>query len=242
MAKIMFFAHDPGGCNAILPLMDAFRLRNHRLLIYATGPAAAKIPGAKNLSFDYAENILAAEKPDFIITGTSANDFTEKLLWKMARNYAIPTMALLDHWCNYGVRFSKYGLKDISKYNFDKTFGFLPSFICVMDDFAKGEMQNEGIPPDIIYSLGNPHFVSIKHRAKNVDVEKIRSKFSPNKQIVTFASEPYEEDYGVAPERKVLHDVAEILATEDDVILVVKLHPKEPKNKYRRIDGVFFDN
>jgi hypothetical protein len=149
-------------------------------------------------------------------------------------------MAVLDHWCNYAIRFSKYGLMNISSYNADKSVDFLPSFICVMDDFAKTEMQNDGIPSDIVYPLGNPHFATLKGKSKSVDIEKIRSRFPQNKQIVTFASEPYEEDYGVAPERKALEDIVAVLGENDDAIIAVKLHPKEPKDKYKAVNGIFF--
>ncbi|MDR1361739.1 MAG: hypothetical protein LBJ16_00815 [Holosporaceae bacterium] len=244
MARLMFFAHDPGGCNAILPLLDAFREHNHDVLIYAGGQAAAKIPEASGLSSDCLENILNHEKPDFIITGTSSNDFTEKFLWETAKNFNIPSLAVLDHWCNYGIRFSKYCLKEISSYNSDKSVDFLPSFICVMDDFAKAEMQNDGIPASIIHPLGNPHFGTLKNKSKDVDIAKIRSKFLGNngkKKIVTFASEPYEEDYGLAPERKALEDIREILKENGDLAFVVKLHPKESMGKYGELHGVFFD-
>jgi hypothetical protein len=237
----MFFAHDPGGCNAVLPLLYAFRERNHDVLIYAGGQAAVKIPEASGLSSDCLENILNHEKPDFIITGTSSNDFTEKFLWKTAKNFNIPSLAVLDHWCNYGIRFSKYGLKEISSYNSDKSVDFLPSFICVMDNFAKAEMQNDGIPASIIHPLGNPHFGTLKNKSKDVDIAKIRSKFPQNKQIVTFASEPYEEDYGISPERKVLNDIVNILEKRDDVVIVVKLHPKESINKYKEFPKCVFD-
>jgi hypothetical protein len=237
----MFFAHDPGGANAIFPLMDAFRAFGYDVYAYADGPAKIKIPQAAILHIDEMNHLLSSIKPDFIITGTSANDFTEKFLWRTAEKHRIPAMAVLDHWCNYGVRFSKYGLKDISQYHSDKTFDFLPRFICVMDDFAKAEMQMEGIPPDMIYPMGNPHFAAIKNKSKNVNIEKIRSKFPQEKQMIAFASEPYEEDYGVSPEKKALADVIKILEQIDDAFLVVKLHPKESKDKYREFKNVFFD-
>lgn len=237
----MFFAHDPGGANAIFPLIDACRARHHEVCIYAGGPAKIKIRDALDLCSEDVESVLHRLKPDFIITGTSANDFTEKFLWKTARNYDIPTMAVLDHWCNYGIRFSKYGLKDISSYDSAKSFDFLPSFIGVMDDFAKSEMQREGIPADMIYPLGNPHFAALKNRSKDVIPEEIRSRFPQEKQMITFASEPYEEDYGIAPERKALADIVGVSEQTDDVFLVVKLHPKESQDKYREFKNVFFD-
>jgi hypothetical protein len=242
--KIMFFAHDPGGCNAILSLIDAFRARSCDVHVGANGPAQTKIPQASILHVDEIDRLLKDVKPDFIITGTSANDFTEKFLWKAAENRHIPAMAVLDHWCNYGVRFSRYGSKNIHEYESNKTFDFRPSYICVMDDFAKSEMQLEGIPPNIIYPLGNPHFGTIKKRAQLVDIAKIRSKFLQNnqdKKIISFASEPYEEDYGISPEIKAMYDIIQVLGDHDDAIVVIKIHPRESQNKYSKFTQCIVD-
>lgn len=244
MPKILFFAHDPGGANAINPLISILESKGYDVLVYANGPALNKLDNAVILETNDLNRLLEDKNPSFIITGTSSNDFTEKHLWKSAEGLNIPTIAILDHWCNYGIRFSKYGLKDIEKYNADKSFGFLPSYICVMDEFAKSEMQKEGIPADIIYTFGNPHFSKIKKRSKNVNTEKIRSKFlkNNNELLITFASEPYEEDYGISPERTALNDIYNCFKNIDKKTnLVVKLHPKESIDKYKIYDDCCFD-
>jgi hypothetical protein len=238
----MFFAHDPGGANAVFPLINVFENLGNKVYIYAKGPAKSKILN----SLDLPENIdalLYSLNPNFIITGTSSNDFTEKFLWKAAKKFNIPTMAILDHWCNYGIRFSKFGLKDIKKYNAHKIFDFFPSYICVMDEFAKLEMQKEGINHDMIYPLGNPHFENINNLYKNVNPNEIRSRFLTDgkTKIITFASEPYEEDYGISPERIALQDICKALIYYPDITLVVKLHPKELMNKYQSIQNCYFD-
>ncbi|MDR0677765.1 MAG: alpha-2,8-polysialyltransferase family protein [Holosporaceae bacterium] len=235
MPKILFFAHDPGGANAINHLINIFKSKGHDVLVYARGPAINRLQDALFLNTDNLKTFLQEKNPDFIITGTSSNDFTEKYLWKDAQHINIPTMAILDHWCNYGIRFSKYGLRDIEKYNSDKSFDFLPSHICVMDDFAKSEMQNEGIPSNIIHPFGNPYFLEIKKRAESVITEKVRSKFirNNNESLITFASEPYEEDYGISPERTALNDIYNCLRNIDiKTHLIIKLHPKESVDKY----------
>jgi CDP-glycerol glycerophosphotransferase (TagB/SpsB family) len=49
---------------------------------------------------------------------------------------------------------------------------------------------------------------------------------------VTFASEPYAEDYGIFPEIEAVSDLIQILRERNDIVLVVKLHPRENENKY----------
>lgn len=223
MAKILFFAHDPGGANAISPLIDPLS-KNHEVFVFAKGPALLKIPNAQELEKDTLQKIM----PDFLITGTSANDKTEKYLWEETKSLNIKSMAILDHWMNYGIRFSKYGLNEFEKFN--KKCDFLPTYICVMDEFAKVEMVKDGVPEEIIHPLGNPHFETIISQAKNV--KDVRSNFAKeNEFLITFASEPYIEDYGNGNEKIVLEHLIDIVK-DKNVKIIVKLHPKEEFSKY----------
>lgn len=225
--KIMFFAHDPGGANAISPLVEPLK-ENNELFIFAKGPALTKLPN----SIEYNDN-LAKIKPDLIITGTSANDFTEKHLWQEAKKLNIKSLAILDHWVNYGIRFSKYGLADIDK--FDKICEFLPDYIIVMDEFAKSEMVKDGVPENIILPFGNPHFKDILEKSKNI--KNIRNQFAtPDEILITFASEPYIEDYGHGEEKTVLKDLISI-TKDKNAKIVVKLHPKEDFSKYKEFES-----
>lgn len=244
MAKFLFFAHDPGGANAIEPLIVPLKKNGHEVLVYAKNTALSKAPNVIELKENDFQAFFKRLKPDCIITGTSANDFTEKLLWKTAKEMNIKSVAILDYWSNYGIRFSKYGTKDIEKYNSDKTFDYLPNFIIVMDEFAKAEMSKEGIPENIIYVLGNPHFLKLKELSKNVDKEKIRSQFMKRNEefMITFASQPYTEDYGKGQEKQVLKDLQEIVEKMDKrIAIVVKLHPKEDLSKYNGFENIYLD-
>src|SRR5574344_1028646 len=127
--KIMFYANDPGGANAIKPLLNPLEGEND-IFIYGNNSALKILPNCK----EYNKNMKKI-MPDIVITGTSANEFTEKIIWEESKKLDIKTIAILDHWCNYGVRFSKYGLNEIEK--FDKKCDFLPDYIIVMDNFAK---------------------------------------------------------------------------------------------------------
>lgn len=232
MSKILFFAHDPGGANAIEPLITPLS-NSHEVFVFAKGPALSKLPNARELSQNDIDSVLQTIKPDFLITGTSANDFTEKKLWQSAKKFNIKSMAILDHWINYGIRFSKFALSEIEK--FDKKCEFLPDFICVMDKFAKEEMAKDGVPAEIIYPMGNPHFEKLIEQSKTV--KNVRENFAKEDDfLITFASEPYTEDYGKGNEKQVLRDLIEL--TEDKKTkIVVKLHPKEDFAKYAEFES-----
>ena len=223
MPKMMFFAHDPGGANAIAPLIDVLK-EDHEVLVFAKDSALLKLPCAKELP----ANALKQCTPDLLITGTSANDRTERSLWRQARLFGIKSMAILDHWVNYGIRFSKYGLRDIDQFHKDPDI--FPNFISVMDDFAKEEMIKDGVPGKIIRVLGNPHFEYL--RKQTLKVKDVRALLAnPEKQLVVFLSEPYTEDYGQGNEKRVLRDLMDF-ALGKRIKVMIKLHPKEKRDKY----------
>jgi hypothetical protein len=223
MSKVMFFAHDPGGANAIAPLVETLN-KDHEILIFAKGPALLKLPGAQELPAE----ALRALAPDMLITGTSANDRTEHSLWREARLLGIKSMAILDHWINYGIRFSKHGLKEIGQFHKDPDI--FPDFIAVMDDFAKEETIKEGVPGEIIRVLGNPHFEYLRMQA--CAVKNVRASLADKKDLlVVFLSEPYTEDYGQGNEKQVLKDLMDF-AQGKRIKVMIKLHPKEKREKY----------
>lgn len=85
--KVLFAAEDPGGRNAIAPVIKALRAE-----------------GA-----EVGEQIA---EPDIFIFGTSAADSRDKhIISKLGR---IPSIAVLDFWANYWQRFSTPGKKDLA--------------------------------------------------------------------------------------------------------------------------------
>jgi hypothetical protein len=240
MAKVLFFAHDPGGANAIAPLISPLRAEGHQIVVCAKGPAVKILPQAEPLP----EDPLKTLTPDIVITGTSANDMSEKNLWRESQEELIPCIAILDHWVNYGVRFSKYGLREIEAYQRHKEHECLPSYIVVMDEFARQEMISEGFSPKCLVALGNPHFEAVIENAKKIDCRKTRQNLGirEDTKLITFASEPYIEDYGQGPELDALSDLLEGVAELNaNVEIVVRPHPKEHPEKFSKFGFVHVD-
>lgn len=223
--NVLFFAHDPGGANAIAPIIEHFE----NPWVFGGGYALNILPGVSKLP----PNALEILKPDFLLTGTSALDFTERELWKEAASLSIPSMAILDSWVNYGVRFSRYGVRDVSL--FDGACEYLPDYICVMDEFAKSEMMNDGVPGDRIVTLGNPHFESVAKAAKQQlsNIEKTRG----GKRFVLFASEPF---YGhkTGVEETALRDLIEVVKPYENYMVRIRKHPKESQEKFDKFLGL----
>jgi hypothetical protein len=229
MKRILFFAHDPGGANAVKPLIMPLKQKGYDVIIKGDGSALSILPDVEQYTGD-TDLLIEKLRPDFVITGTSAADMTEKKLRKSAKKYDVPCMAILDAWVNYN-RFTKYScneLRENGKYNETE---YLPDYYIVMDEYAKQEAIKEGIPSEIIYPLGNPHFKSVRDAFDELNTEELRQKLLNGKEkLVVWASECLIEDYGTGMELESLKDVIELMP--DNVQLVVKPHPREKVDKF----------
>ena len=231
MAEVLLYAHDPGGANALSPLVGELKSRGHGVVVYGSGPALDFLPGARRCVVS-ARELIDEVSPDFLFTGTSAADAVEKDLRVCARTRKIPSVAVLDHWVNYGVRFSHYTTAESERYLVDRVFDRLPDYIVVMDQMAKTEMVKEGVSGEMIYVLGNPHFDVLNADFSSLSVDSLRNELLAGaKKLVVFASEPYTEDYGQGYELEALRTVLRILPK--DVRLVVKPHPREQVDKFK---------
>lgn len=226
MSKILFFAHDPGGANALFPLFAY--LSAYTLFIYAQGPAA-KIFDVEEYE-GTAEELFYLVKPDLVITGTSAANMLEKKLRAVSRNNNIPCISILDYWSNYGIRFSPYSVLELDKYNKNKTLSYLPDYLIVMDEYAKEQAVKDGIPENTIYPLGNPHFERVRN-SKTLDVQNLRNELLQSKdKLVVYASDCATEDYGKGIEKESVQDILSLLP--DNYQFLIKMHPRDSKDKY----------
>ena len=258
--KILLFARDPGGANTIFPLVKPLKQKGYQVLVYGKDYAlkkfsqnkikAKKIDATlKKIRPDTINQFLQKTNPDFIITGTSAIDMTEKYLWQESEKLGIPSFAILDQWMNYGIRFSKYGANNIKKYLLDKKHQYLPTRILVMDKTAKKEMIEIGIPKDKIIISGQPYFEHLRNKnisPKTLKLIKNTMNIQKDDYIVTFASEPllltfnnkltdkphlgYNEISIFKELYSVLSKVA--LKTTKNIKLIIKIHPRENTKYY----------
>ncbi|EHJ01500.1 hypothetical protein CDLVIII_5009 [Clostridium sp. DL-VIII] len=260
--KIILFSRDPGGANTVAPLYKKLILKGYDVKLYGKDVALSKydeyelkgidIATAINeISLDEMEKFLVKEAPDFIITGTSADDFTEKYLWKASEKLGIKSFAILDQWVNYGIRFSRFSVNELKDYERDREHLYVPYKILVMDEYAKGQMVKEGIKENKILVSGQPYFDYLIDRNKKI-TNKLINKFKrsigwdDDDFIITYVSEPISrtysendgsEHYWGYSERtvfcefiKALNDVTKRFNKK--VKLIIRLHPKENEDNY----------
>jgi len=258
VSRILLFACDPGGANTIIPLIEPLRMSGHELLLFGKDVALDRYRQAgldcndimamvKNVGSDAILQFVDKVAPDVLVTGTSANDFTEKLLWNACSELNIPSLAIVDQWCNYGLRFSGYGVSRIESYRKNETFAYLPTRIAAMDEHARTEMIAEGLPGERIVVCGQPHFETLL--AKRGDSAEIArccaaNSIAPGDSVVVFASEPLTTTYGENVCRywgyseisilEALVSSLEIVAGESEqpVVLIVRPHPKENSERF----------
>lgn len=260
--KVLLFARDPGGANAVVPLAPRLAERGHEVLLYGKDAALKQYlaygqsgldlaAAAPEMSVDSYAGFLKRLAPDFLITATGSDDFAEKLLWQAAEFLAIPSFAILDHWFNYGIRFSPYKLVEQELYEQDKQHPFLPSRILVMDDEVRAAMIREGFAAERILVSGQPHFDSLRQQAKRFAAEDnrhYRSQLGIAEAdfLLCFISENITEPdkgddlsqyYWGYTERSVFSELMDAVqaaaaASGRSVHVVVKPHPNETFDAY----------
>jgi len=258
--RVLFFSRDPGGTNAIMPLIGPLRSLGNEVSIYGKD-AALSIYRKKNIDcLDICDTIRSGTqeetdefvrraRPDLIVTGTSSEDFTERHLWRAAERAKIASFAVLDQWTNYRLRLIPEG-GDLSGGASSELV--VPSFFFIMDEFARNEMCALGIDREKLIVSGQPFFDYIRktgNRFTTEEIEKLRHELTAGREhshVFLFASQPIAsihrkngmaEDYWGYTEETILRSVVtclskltEQLATE--VTLVLRLHPKDKPNVY----------
>lgn len=258
MKRVVVFSRDPGGANAVIPLVSPLRRDGYRVALYGKDFALDRYRTAGLDGSDTAElsadgtdacvrELIRKESPDFVITGTSADDDTEKAIWRVCEAAGIPSMAVVDQWCNYGLRFSRFGVDDIAGYDADKKHVCLPTLIIALDDFARREMVAEGLPDERIAVCGQPYFEAVL--AQRVEGRRSLSGVAqPGEFVVVFASEPITKTYGEQEalrywgytEKTILASLVQSLETvavqsSNSITLAIRPHPKEGLDHFDKV-------
>lgn len=253
--KILLFCRDPGGANTVIPLVKPLKDRGHAIELWAKDEAVKYCASHGLLPQDLAGHLSSISETtlkdflndrsfDLVITGTSANDNTEKWLWKVAESLTIPSIAIVDQWLNIGIRFSRHMVRTIELYHSERDISYLPTRILVADESMRLEAIMCGIASDRIIVTGNPHFDSIKSAALAVTSERIlevRQKLiGLSKSLIVFASEPMTEsyadpvDYWGYSEQTIFAQVSHALISID-AQLILRPHPRELPGKIEQM-------
>ena len=228
MKSIILSASDPGGANAVLPLVQPLSKKfDLHIILGGVGKGIFKKSGVKFIDGDRLGKmelgrLIAKFHPDLFLAGSSFGHTVDKRILGLLKGKA-KTIYILDFWSNYWQRFSSNRIKD---------FKYLPDLICVMDDLAKREMIKEGFDSKILKVTGNPYFDSFS--------KKVGSRLEEKNRIL-FVSQPYSSgekevatNFGYN-ELSSLADIMAVLKSFGSYKLVIRPHPKDNPKKFYKI-------
>lgn len=253
MNSIFVVGGDPGGANALIPVIEAlFHDSSFEVHTYAYNEACTlwKHRGLKFSALpdkfpdENIQEILQYNKPDLLLLSTSYNSKNfEKHFIKIAQEKKIPSISILDFWSFYSMRYNDH----------KGNLAYLPDVIAVMDEIAKDEMIKEGFDPVILKITGQPAYddlINWKQEFNQKIKIRIRNNLGIHEEdiVVLFASEP-DVDNGIGdpfyPGYKKSEIIQELIKTLIDInnnlklniILLIRPHPRENIRDYNQYAG-----
>lgn len=245
MKRILYFTCEAGGAEALIPIIKNMENdRNYEVTVLGYGYASDRFnkQGIDFINIDPISrddfSIFEIYKPDAIVTSATSlplKDMSEKYLWQNAKKENIHTIAFLDQWQNYAIRFSGISHSEYLKYQ--------PDLINCINDIGRKEMINEGFDDKKLIELGHPYLATLKSIAfDKISIFNKIGILNVDKQIVVFVSEAIEENYGNS-RGYTQYETLEFLLSQDflsDKFVIVKLHPKDNIEKFKEFKNVLF--
>ena len=249
--KILLFSSEPGGAEVLCPVIRLLQEHACEAVVLADGYGAIRferqsIPyrQMRLSSADVARLTLREIKPDYVITSATSFpwiDMSEKYLWEAAKICGIGSLAFIDQWQNYSVRFSGPGSQDSLRY--------LPDYINCINEIGRREMIEEGFPENRLVLFGHSYLSSISESYAAQSADAVISKCGITPPIscldamLLFVSEPILENFGSSrgySQYDVLgYFLHNVVRFRKKAQVVIKLHPKDDRGKYRSILGQF---
>lgn len=245
--RVLFFARDPGGTNNVAPIIKALLATNVEVLVYARDGAFDRFKNygivveniddtVETINLESIQEFLSNLNLDFIITGTSIADMTERFIWVAAKKIGVCSLAIMDQWMNYMRRFSETDRDNNLILGTEKKY--MPDHICVMDEYAKTEMLGEGFAESEIVVTGSPYFEYVATEYEHTKAHCL----SQRDYVIGFVSEPTSVDYNNAiefwgfDEKSIFDDFIDELESKCDLAIkctvLIRPHPREDSSFY----------
>lgn len=244
--KILFFSCEPGGAEALIPVIGLLEEHEYDVCVLTYGHAVERF--RKNgIAFSEihpderdARQLLHDFAPDYVITSATSlpsKDMMEKYLWDAAREAGIGTLAFIDQWQNYSMRFSGIHIHERLRY--------LPDLINCINKIGRREMIEEGFPEDRLISFGHPYLAGIAARYASLSADTaisvlgITSSDFRREETLVFVSEPLFENFansrGYNQYDVLNYFLKNVLRFHQEARVVIKLHPKDDPEKFRSV-------
>lgn len=195
---IVVIAGDPGGAVALIPVITKVlqdRIAPLGLLGYREAAeiwqeAAFPVETIPDDATDsWLGDRLAGARLLLVATSVNGIDF-ERRATRVASRLGIRSLALLDFWSNYRLRFEDADGRLL-----------LPDRIAVMDELAVTEMIAAGFPADILVVTGQPAFDGLhEHKCSFTPTRRAQVRHNlgieDSELLVLYASQPFSALYG----------------------------------------------
>ena len=245
--KVLFFSCEPGGAEVLIPVIRLVRAQpGFEATVAGYGHALKRFAG-RNIACLETHSVqevdsflLDSERPDLLITSATSLpevDMSEKYLWRQARSKGIASIAFLDQWQNYAIRFSGPGGGGRLTY--------LPDWINGLNAIGCSEMISEGFDKDRLLALGHPYLSSLRSDISTLEPAglKMQLQIPAGAKVVLFVSEPIREYYGGArgyDQYQALEFLlADLAKSVEKPRILVKLHPKDNAASFRGLINKF---
>lgn len=207
MPSIVVVCGDPGGANAVAPVIELLRTENFLSVHALAYRQAHTLWAERGLEHEEIPNSATQEyivrqlrqcNANLVLTGTSVNSLEfEKQFIASARVLHIPSISVLDFWSNYALRFCDEA----------GSLSYLPDQIAVMDSLARDEMMAAGITGSSITITGHPALDGLeayRHGFTHEQRDAVRQNLgiALDEWLVVYASQPptfSEQDNAIPP-------------------------------------------
>lgn len=234
--KILALTAEPGGAAMLAPLIWGLSARGHQVETWAKGSGAERLrqEGIEALALPPWKGVpgawLQERAADLLLSSATSLpwvDLSERWAWMAAAGAGIPSIALVDSWQNYNLRFAGSGP--------GHPFMAFPDLIGCPDALALTEMEAAGLPVPRLRAWGHPgldHFIQ-SFRPLGRAGFWMQEPERRDCLHVLFVSEAIAEHFG--RERGYdQHDCFRELAgwlelCPEPLNLLIKLHPKESR-------------
>lgn len=230
--KILFVTYQPACANSFIVIANMLKKLQNQIAVVAV--AASKDFWIKNdfslinksdeLNKKEIYEIIAGQKPELVIIGTSHEDTVEPNFIKIAKEMGVKTVSFVDFWNKYPERFICGGKR------------VLPDKILVVDNIMQKEMIGHGFLSEIIEVVGNPHLENICENSKWFK----RRKNDDDRIKIAFFSQPIAELYGYSQAdinwlgyneitivEALIRCINKICEKKVKIELIINLHPRE---------------
>lgn len=250
-ARVLAVAGQPGGANAIIPVVRELRDLGASVSFAAFEGAAATLAaaGLSNSANEVAEPLIArrsAEQlletisPDAVLSAATVGIFHNEIVLS-ARERGIPTIGVVDQWNELDTRFKGGPGADPCFYT--------PDILLVPDENVRERFLGLGCRAQM-HVCGQPYLDEVTKTAP-LDKNVARRELGVPKDVIVllYASEPVAADYGVSgtrgwlgyTESEVLNCVLQGMQdpVTDRPLLIVRPHPRESNDLYARFTSRF---